>query len=128
MGLLSRLKGGPTIRELAKDAMNLGAEAITDKDKFNELQYKLAMIQAQAMLTGPGQSITKITICLLVSLVVGSGTWVFLFHPENLEYFKTYAMTVIPIIGMLTGSYVTGTSFKRSKWSNGNEKDKGNIS
>ena len=119
MGLLNRLRNGnsaPTIRELAKDAMNLGAEAITDKDKFNELQYKLAMIQAQSMLTGPGQSITKMTICFLVSLVVGSGTWVFV-TGGNMQSFRDYALAVVPIISILTGSYVTGSSFKRSKWS-----------
>ena len=53
-------------------------QAVTDKDKFNELKYTLAKAQAQLMMSGPGQSITKITICVLVSLVVGSGTWVFL--------------------------------------------------
>jgi len=137
MGLLSKLKGGPTIRELAKDAMDLGSQAITDKDKLNDLQYKLAQIQAQSMLTGKGQSVTKITICFLVSLVVTVGAYVFLrgfeymiahaFTEESIQIAKTmmgsykdFAFPASAIIGIITGSYATGSSFKRSKWSKNN--------
>lgn len=91
-------------------------QAVTDKDKFNELKYTLAKAQAQLMMSGPGQSITKITICVLVSLVVGSGTWVFV-TGGDMAAFRDYALTVVPAISILTGGYVTGTSFKRSKWS-----------
>jgi len=118
MGLISRLRGNgnaPTIRELAKDALEIGKEVATDKDKLNELQYKLAMIQAQSMLSGPGQSITKITICFLVSVVVCIGAWVFI-TDGNIADFKDFALAVVPVIGILTGSYLTGTSIKR-KWS-----------
>ena len=137
MGLISRLRGNgnaPTIRELAKDALEIGKEVATDKDKLNELQYKLAMIQAQSMLSGKGASITKITICGLVSLVVGTGAYMFLrivdflltsgITPENLELVKIlmgtysdYAIPSVALIGLITGSYLTGTSFKRSNWS-----------
>jgi len=135
--LLDRLRGNgnaPTIRELAKDALEIGKEVATDKDKLNELQYKLAMIQAQSMLSGKGASITKITICGLVSLVVGTGAYMFLrivdflltsgITPENLELVKIlmgtysdYAIPSVALIGLITGSYLTGTSFKRSNWS-----------
>ena len=137
MGLISRLRGNgnvPTIRELAKDALDIGKEVATDKDKFNELQYKLAMIQAQSMLSGKGASITKITICGLVSLAVGVGAYVFLrvvdflltsgITPESLEMakvlmgtYKDWAIPAVALIGLITGSYVTGSSFKRSRWS-----------
>jgi hypothetical protein len=75
------------------------------------------MIQAQSMLSGAGASVTKYTICFLVALVVGSGTWVFV-TGGDMQAFKDYALAVVPVIGILTGSYLTGTSFKRSKWSN----------
>jgi len=134
MGLLNRIKGGPSIRELASEAMDIGKEAVTDRDKLNELQYKLATIQAQSMLGGPGQSITKITICGLVSLVVGVGAYMLLrvvefllasgFTPESIEsakvlmgFYGAFALPASTIIGILTGGFVTGTSFKRSKWS-----------
>ena len=134
MGLINRIKGGPSIRQLASEAMDIGKEAVTDRDKLNDLQYKLATIQAQSMLSGKGASITKITICGLVSLAVGVGAYVFLrivdflltsgATPESLEMakvlmgtYKDWSIPAVALIGLITGSYVTGSSFKRSKWS-----------
>jgi hypothetical protein len=116
MRLINRIRGGPSIRQLVSEGIDLAEEVATDKDKLNELQHKLAMMQAQLMMGGPGQSVTKITICFLVSLVVGSGTWVFI-TGGDMRAFRDYALAVVPIISILTGSYVTGSSFKRSKWS-----------
>lgn len=118
MGLRNRLKGGPSVRQLVSEVVDVADQAITDKDALNKLKYNLATIQAQALLGGQGFPITKYTICFLCSLVVGSGTWTYLFNPANIAYFNTYALAVVPVIGILTGSYVTGTSIKR-KWSNG---------
>ena len=115
MGLLNRIKGGPSVRQLISEGINIADQVATDKDALNKLKYNLATIQAQLMLGGSGFSITKYTICLLVALVVGSGTWVFI-TGGDMQTFKDYALAVVPVIGILTGSYVTGTSFKRSKW------------
>ena len=116
MGLINRIRGGPSVRQLVSESLEIADQVATDKDKLNELKYTLAKAQAQLMMSGPGQSITKITICFLVSLVVGSGTWVFV-TGGDMQAFRDYALAVVPIISILTGSYVTGTSFKRSKWS-----------
>jgi hypothetical protein len=117
--LLDRIRNRPAVpavRELIGQGLDIVDQVATDKDALNKLKYTLAQAQAQLMMSGPGQSITKITICVLVSLVVGSGTWVFITCGDMLS-FRDYALAVVPIISILTGSYVTGTSFKRSKWS-----------
>ena len=124
MGLRNRIKGGPSVRQLVSEGMDIADQVVTDKDALNKLKYNLATIQARALLGGSGFPITKYTICFLCSLVVGSGTWTYLFHPENLVYFNTYALAVVPVIGILTGSYVTGSSIKR-KWSKTDEKNNG---
>ena len=100
-----------------KNISEIGKEAVTDKDKLNELQYSIEELRTQLLLSGSGQSITKITICGLVSLVVGVLSWTFLLHPENMQNAINYAQAVTPIIGILIGVYGAGTSFKRSKWS-----------
>ena len=118
--LLDRIRNRPAVpavKELIGQGLEIVDQAVTDKDALNKLKYTLAQAQAQLMLSSPGSSITKYTICFLVSLVVGSGTWVFV-TGGDMEAFRSYALAVVPIIGILTGSYVTGTSFKRSKWSN----------
>jgi len=102
--LFKKTKDG--IGDLIKDGLGIAKEAVTDKDKAIELQVKLELARAQLMLSGPGTSITKITICALVALVVGTGTWVFL-TGGNIEGFKNYALAVTPLIGLLIGVYGT---------------------
>lgn len=122
MGLRDRIKNrpkAPGVKDLIGQGLEIIDQGVTDKDELNKLKYTLGQAQAQLMLGGSGFPITKYTICLLVAMVVGSGTWTFLFHPENLTVFKDYALAVVPVIGILTGGFVTGSSFKRSKWSNG---------
>jgi hypothetical protein len=117
--LLDRIRNRPAVpavRELIGQGLNIVDQVATDKDKLNELKYTLAKAQAQLMMSGPGSSITKYTICFLISLVVGSGTWVFV-TGGDMQTFRDYALAVVPIISILTGSYITGTSFKRSRWS-----------
>jgi len=105
------------VGEIISKGEDLADQAITDKDKLNELKYTLAKAHAELMLGGKGQSVTKITICGLVSVVVGTLTYTFLFDRGNMSDAIMYAQAVTPVIGILTGSYLTGTSFKRSKWS-----------
>ena len=99
--------------------LNKGADildqAVTDKDKLNELNHTLETVRAQLLLSGKGQSVTKITICGLVAMVVGTLTWTFLFHPENMEMAINYSLAVTPIITVLTGAYGAGATLK-SKW------------
>lgn len=96
--------------------LDIGKEVATDKDKLNDLMYTLETARAQLLLGGSGQSVTKITICGLVSLVVGTGTWMFL-TGGNMALFKDYALAVTPLIGLLIGAYGSGAAFKHSKWS-----------
>ena len=125
MGLRDRIRNrpkvpkAPGVKDLIGQGLEIVDQAVTDQDALNKLKYTLGQAQAQLMLGGQGFPITKYTICFLCSMVVSSGTWTFLFHPENMASFNIYALAVVPVIGILTGSYVTGTSFKRSKWSNG---------
>jgi len=93
--------------------LEIAEKAVIDKDKQNELKYEYA----KTILTGQGASITKITICGLVTLVVGVVTYTFLFHPANMEHAKDYAYVAGILIGIITGGYLGGSSFKRSKWS-----------
>jgi hypothetical protein len=97
--------------------INTHIEVATDKDALNQLQYTLLQARAELLMSGPGGSITKITICGLVSVVVVILSWTFLFQPENMKMANEYALAVTPIIGMLMGIYGAGSSFKRSKWS-----------
>ena len=119
MGLINRIRNrpkAPGVKDLIGKGLDIVDQVATDKDALYKLKYTLAQAQAQLMLGGGGFPITKYTICLLVSIVVGSGTWVFV-TGGDMATFKDYALAVVPVIGILTGSYVTGTSFKRSKWS-----------
>lgn len=85
-------------------------QAVLDKDKAYELKMALVNNFMTNMLTGAGASVTKYTICGLVSIVVGALTWAFLFNPEMIQRAIQYAGAVTPIIGILTGAYLTGTT------------------
>jgi hypothetical protein len=111
MGLLKR------VGSIIDKGVDIADQAVVDKDKLNELKYTLEKARAELLLGGKGQSVTKITICALVSLVVGVLSWTFMLHPENMQNAINYAQAVTPIIGILIGVYGAGTSFKRSKWS-----------
>jgi len=135
MGLRNRIKGGPSVRQLVSDGIKIADQVATDKDALNKLKYNLAQVQSQLMLSGKGASITKITICGSVALVVCVGAYTALrvvhfilaldyLTPESFEMIKTlmgtyrdYAFPAVAAIGLITGGLVTGTSFKRSKWS-----------
>jgi len=134
MGLINRIKGGPSVRQLVSDGIKIADQVATDKDALNKLKYNLATAQAQLMMGGSGFPITKYTICGLVSLVVGTGAYVFLraidfiitsgMTQESLEMakvlmsnYRDFSMPALAAIGLITGGFVTGSSFKRSKWS-----------
>jgi hypothetical protein len=87
-------------------------QAVIDKDRANELKADLVKSIAENMLTGKGSSVTKITICGLVAIVVIAGTYTFLFHPQNITVFKDYALFSASLIGMLTGAYAAGTTIQ----------------
>jgi len=107
MGLFNK---AATIIEKSVDIID---QAVTDVDKANELKADLAKTIAEHMLTGSGASITKTTICVLVGLIVCIGAYIFLTHPENIEGFREFALSVTPLIGFLIGGYATGTTMTK---------------
>ena len=137
MGLRDRIRNrpkAPGVKDLIGKGLDIVDQVATDKDALYKLKYTLAQAQAQLMLSGKGAPITKITICGLVSLVVGTGAYVFLrivefllasgITTENIELVKVlmgtysdFAIPAVALIGLITGGFVTGSSFKRSKWS-----------
>jgi len=101
------------ILDIVDKGVGIADKAVPDKTKVIEMKTALQTARAQLLLSGKGSSITKITICGLVSLVVGILSWTFLFQPENMDKAINYAMAVTPLIGMLMGSYATGATLKR---------------
>lgn len=107
MALFGLKVGGKAVEKIGA----IVDQTIIDKDKANELKANLVQTFAEHMLTGPGASITKYTICALVSVVVLTGTYVFLFRPPAyFQNFKEYALFSGTIIGMITGAYAAGTT------------------
>ena len=100
------------ISNRAKQALNIADQAVTDTDKLNELKFNLQQIIATSMLTGKGASITKITICGLVSFVVVSVIikWFFMGNADGAVQLIT---VVTPLIGMLIGAYGTGKTIQK---------------
>jgi len=109
MGLFKNVKA---ITGTIDKAIGLADQAITDKDKYYEMKFELEKLRTQLMLSGKGSSITKITICALVSLVVIVGGLVYIFKPEQIRLFKDYALQITPLLGILVGAYGTGKVFK----------------
>ena len=98
-------------------------EGSIDRDKLFELQKNIEMVRAQAMLMADSKiSITKTTICALVSLIVGIGAYKYLYATPDtihavMQGFRDFAMAVTPVLGILIGAYGTGKMFNNSKWS-----------
>ena len=92
-------------------------QAVVDKDKAFEAKFELEQMRTQLMLSTGNFSVTKWTICALVTLVVGVGSYMFLTDAKTMEQFKDYTLAVTPVIGILIGAYGTGKMFKNSKWS-----------
>jgi len=88
-------------------------QTVIDQDKAMELKADLIKSLGTLMLSGKGASVTKVTICILVGFIVLVGGYVFLFAPQHIKNFKDYALSVTPLIGILIGSYATGTTFQR---------------
>ena len=87
-------------------------QLVVDEDKKNELKYGLMQTIASGMLTGKGASITKITICGLVSFVVISVIIKWLLT-GNVDGAMQLLPLVTPLIGMLIGAYGTGKTIQK---------------
>jgi len=103
MGLLGLFKKGVDVID----------QVVEDKDKANELKTDLAKSTASLMLTGHGASVTKITICGLITIIVLIGCGVFIFKPDSMNDFKDFALAITPLIGILIGAYGTGTTIQK---------------
>lgn len=110
---MGRLRVGQQLLKIADKGVDILDQKVEDKDKLNELRANLEEIRATALLTGKGQSITKITICGLVTLVVGVLSWVFLTNPDGMAKAIQYSTAATPIIGVLIGVYGTTTTMQR---------------
>lgn len=116
---MSFLKRG-ILKNLTKSLENvteMGKEAVIDRDKLYQLKADIISQITNLMMTGKGAGLTKITICGLTAWIIGVVSWVFLKTPENMTYVKDFAIISGSLIGIITGGYVSGSSFKRSKWS-----------
>jgi hypothetical protein len=107
MGLLKNITG------IVDKSVEIIDQAVLDKDKANELKTDLVKSVATLLLSGKGSSITKVTICALVSIVTLIGSYIFLFKPGDIAGYKDYALAVTPLIGILVGAYATGTTFQK---------------
>ena len=100
------------ISNRAEQALNIADQAVIDQDKLNELKFNLHQIIATSMLTGRGASITKITICGLVSFVVISVIIKWLLT-GNVDGAMQLLPLVTPLIGMLIGAYGTSKTIQK---------------
>lgn len=118
MALFKGLKAIGKLTDLADKGLDIADQAVIDKDKQIELKATLQTLRANLLLSGQGGSITKATICGLISAVVLTGLAKFWFSPVDMVNFRDLVLSVTPVIGILIGAYGTGSMFKRSKWSN----------
>jgi len=116
MGLFSKIVS-KRVGNVVGKTLDIAKEAVTDKDAYYKLEHGLKELQVKMMLSGPGASITKITVCGLVSFVVGLGAYVFILAPELIQQYKDFCRATSPLITTLIGVYGTGRAFKNSKWS-----------
>jgi len=93
--------------------LELADQAIVDKDKLNDLKYTLEQARTELMLSGKGASITKVTICGLVIIIVLIGAYKFLFDPVSMNNYKDFVLSVTPLIGILIGAYGAGATLKK---------------
>jgi len=112
-----RLSGGAigNLTQTLENASNIANKVVVDKDKALELNTELQKLRAGLLLSGRGASITKITICGLVALVVGSISYKYLNTPADTEgalaiamtAARDYAVSVSPLIAVLMGIFGT---------------------
>jgi hypothetical protein len=116
MGLIfNRGAGIEAITGSINNINNTVAEAIEDKDLRNKLQAEIMKTRMQLLNVGPGSSITKITICGLVTVLVFIGCFKFLVQPEDMVHYNDFLLSVTPLIGILIGAYGAGSVFKRMR-------------
>jgi hypothetical protein len=107
MGLLKNITG------IVDKSVEIIDQAVLDKDRANELKTDLVKSVATLMLSGKGASVTKVTICGLITIVTLIGAYIFLFKPGDIAGYKDYALAVTPLIGILVGAYATGTTVQK---------------
>jgi hypothetical protein len=88
-------------------------KTVINQDEAMQLKSDIISKMTEYMFTGSGSSITKYTICGLVTVIVLAGAFVFLVKPTLISLYKDYAITVLPIIGLLTGTYAAATTVQR---------------
>jgi len=115
MGLIFNRGGGKIGKglDLLQEVAEIGKEAVTDRDKLNDLQYKIMETRAALLLSGKGSSVTKYTICFLVSLVVGCLCYAFMFKSNLIQYATQFSNAAFPYVAILIGGYAGGSTAKR---------------
>jgi hypothetical protein len=109
MGLFKNISG------IVDKGVGIIDELVVDKDKALELKVDLAKSVAEKMLTDKGASFTKVTICVLVSILTMVGVFTYLFRPEEIIRYKDLVVFISPLIGTLIGGYATGTTIQKIK-------------
>lgn len=112
-----RLRGGAVgnITQTIENASAIAKKVVVDKDKALELEISLQKIRMELLHSGKGASITKITICGLVALVVGTISYKYMTTPAEAEgalaiamtAARDYAISVTPVIAILIGVFGT---------------------
>ena len=106
------------ISDRAKQGLEIAAEAVTDKDKLNELKYRLAETAINALYTGKGSSVTKIVSVVLVAIITLAALTKWIMDGGSL-----YEVFIGP--GMLITGYGAGKIIPRvaeKKYGNGNNR------
>lgn len=114
---MGRFKGLRNITHAIDNVTEIAKEVSVDKDKMLALSHDLQKVRAKLLLGGVS-SVTKTTICVLVSAIVFTGLAKFWIAPEDMVHFWDFARSVTPLIGTLIGIFGFGKAFKNSKWSN----------
>ena len=108
------------ITQSIENVTDIAKEATIDRDAQIKMDGELQKIRSQLMLGGQGMSITKWTICALVTLVVSIISYKFVTATDTQAAMlaaRDYAISVSPIIGILIGVFGFGKSFNKSRWS-----------